>query len=203
MRERIRARPGAARAARLPRLRAHRLRGDPLHGAVDPGRHRHGDRHASLLRRRCSRPSGREVGGPGRPGVLRILRTMFAVGIFDNDYSRRRSRCRSTAPSPGGPGGRHHAPTATTRRLPSTSRRGSVARDRCGRQHPPLGGSADVRRRTRSRCSTRCATARPEIGVRSAAPGNDPVNGANMIETADMTAVPSSVLTPETAPATA
>ena len=28
-------------------------------------------------------------------------------------------------------------------------------------------------------------------------PGNDPVNGANMIETADMTAIPSSALTPE------
>ena len=37
-----------------------------------------------------------------------------------------------------------------------------------------------------------------EIGAQVRyAQGNDPVNGANMIETLDMTAVPSSVLRPE------
>ncbi|HEU4424477.1 MAG TPA: glycoside hydrolase family 3 C-terminal domain-containing protein [Pilimelia sp.] len=132
--------------------------------------------------------------------VLRILRTMFAVGVFDNDYT----------------------PTAIPVR-----RHGQVAEDAQAEAITLLknaGGALPLRNRDRSIAvigadATIAAAAGgashvlptyevPVVqGLRTRAAesggrvrfqeGNDPVNAANMIETADMTAVPSSVLTPE------
>ena len=65
VRERLRAGDGAARAAGLRRVRDHRLRRAPLDGAVDPRRHRHGDRHGRLLRRGAAGGGQRR----DRPGV--------------------------------------------------------------------------------------------------------------------------------------
>ncbi len=133
--------------------------------------------------------------------VLRILRTMFAIGVFDNDYT----------------------PTAIPVR-----EHGQVAEDVQSEAITLLrnaGGTLPLSRRARSIAvigadatvtssaggashvlptyevpllqGMRERAARTGAEVRYA-PGNDPVSGENMIETADMTAVPSSVLTPET-----
>jgi beta-glucosidase len=129
---------------------------------------------------------------------LRILRTMFRTGVFDRSYT----------PSPI-PVAAHAAVARQTEEQAITLLKNS-------------GGTLPIRGSTRSVTlvgadanilaapsgapwvsPTRqtpvlqgiLARAAPGATVQWVA-GNDPVNGANMLETADMTAVPSSVLTP-------
>ncbi len=131
--------------------------------------------------------------------VLRILQTMFAIGVFDNDYT----------------------PTA----IP-VAEHGQVAEDveadaitlLKNDDALPLGQDlesiavvgADATIASSAGGASRVTPTyerSPVEGLRSRADeagiriryrdGNDPVNAANMIEAPDMTAVPSSVLTPE------
>ncbi|GAA0814558.1 glycoside hydrolase family 3 protein [Spirilliplanes yamanashiensis] len=131
--------------------------------------------------------------------VLRILRTMFAVGVFDTRY-----------PATAIPARRHGAVAGQVqdeaitllknqRVLPLSARTRSVA---------VIGGDANIAStiggsaRVQPTYQVSVLDALRERGRRTGMrvvhePGNDPVHGASMIETADMTAVPSSVLTPD------
>ena len=134
--------------------------------------------------------------------VLRILRTMFAIGIFDHTYAP-----SSIPVRPHGKVARRVETQAVTllknshHALPlSGVHSGSIAVIGADATVPSaLGGSAFVQPTYRvpllRALRTRAAAA--GVGVRYVA-GNDPVNGASMIETRGMTAVPSSVLTPAT-----
>ena len=131
--------------------------------------------------------------------VLRILRTMFAFGVFDSDYPM--------SPIPVEEHGavareiEEDAITLLRNRgvLPLDEGTGSIALIGADANIPgAIGGSARVEPTYEVSLLDALGERADEIGANLRwAPGNDPVNGANMIETADMTAVPSSVLTPE------
>ncbi len=133
--------------------------------------------------------------------VLRILRTMFDVGVFDTAYPAGRIPVRAH----GRVAGEVQDEAITLLKndrgvLPLGARSRSVA---------VIGGDANI-------TSTLAGSARVQptyqvslldamraqgrrTGMRvTYERGNDPIHSSHMIETADMTAVPSSVLTPET-----
>ncbi|WP_370615543.1 beta-glucosidase [Mumia sp. Pv 4-285] len=131
--------------------------------------------------------------------VLRILRTMFAIGVFEGDYTM-----TSIPVEEHGRLARRVEDQAVTllkndgvlplrRRIRSAAVIGADA-NISGR----LGGSFAVQPTYEVSLldAMRDLGRRTGVRVRYAA-GNDTVNGASMIETADMTAVPSSVLSPE------
>jgi beta-glucosidase len=131
--------------------------------------------------------------------VLRILRTMFAFGVFDNDYA--------TTPIPVEEHGavarevQEDAITLLRNRgvLPLDEGTDSIALIGADANiAASIGGSARVQPPYEVPLLDALGDRADEIGANMRwVPGNDPVNGANMIETPDMTAVPSSVLTPE------
>jgi beta-glucosidase len=132
--------------------------------------------------------------------VLRILRTMFAIGVFDTEYGM--------TPIPVDENGavarevEEDAITLLRNRgaLPLDEGTDSIALIGADADIPAsIGGSARVEPTYEVSLLDALGERADEIGANFRwVPGNDPVNGANMIETADMTAVPSSALTPET-----
>jgi beta-glucosidase len=133
--------------------------------------------------------------------VLRILRTMFAVGTFDTDFT-------PTAI----PVDEHGAVAREVEEDAITLLRNrfdalpldpqeidSIAVIGADATIPSsLGGSAFVQPTYEVSLVDALRARGREIGAEVRyEQGNDPVNGASMIETADMTAVPSSVLRPE------
>ncbi|KQW45954.1 hypothetical protein ASC77_18770 [Nocardioides sp. Root1257] len=134
--------------------------------------------------------------------VRRILRTMFAIGVFDNDYTP-----TSIPVAKDGAVAAHVQDQAITllqnkkSTLPLRQNRVDSVAVIGGDANVPalLGGSFAVKPTYQVSLldALRQRAARAGTTVRYA-PGNDPVNGASMLETADMTAVPSTVLTPET-----
>lgn len=133
--------------------------------------------------------------------VLRILRTMFAIGVFDNDYTP------SAIPvEEHGAVAREVQEDAITllkndgQALPLDGTAiDSIAVVGADATIPSaLGGSAYVQPTYEVSLLDAMRERGRETGAQVRyAQGNDPVNGANMIETLDMTAVPSSVLRPE------
>jgi beta-glucosidase len=132
--------------------------------------------------------------------VLRILRTMFAIGVFDNDYTPTAIPVR-----------RHGAVAEDAQTEAITllrNARDTLPLGRRDRTVALIGADATV---TAAAGGASHVTPTYEVplleGLRNRvaryggrvrhAEGNDPVNAANMIETADMTAVPSSVLAPD------
>jgi beta-glucosidase len=131
--------------------------------------------------------------------VLRILRTMFAIGLFDTDYTPTAIPVRQH-----GAVARKVQDQAVTllknadHQLPLRRRVGSVAVIGGDANITAIaGGSARVEPtyQVSPLDGIRARAAEAGATVRYAS-GNDPVNGASMIETRTMTAVPSSVLTP-------
>lgn len=132
--------------------------------------------------------------------VLRILRTMFAIGVFDNDYTPTAIPVQEN----GALAGAIQDQAITLLRnqdsvLPLSEDVRSIA---------VIGGDANVTSRVGGSFAVQPTYEVSVLdGIRERAaevgavvtyePGNDPVNGASMIETADLTAIPSSVLTPE------
>jgi beta-glucosidase len=129
---------------------------------------------------------------------LRILRTMFRIGVFDRSYT----------PSPI-PVAAHDAVAQRTEEQAITLLKNSDG------QLPVAGSSRSITLVGADANILAAPSGAPWVSptrqtpvlqgiLGRAAPnatvqwvaGNDPVNGANMLETADMTAVPSSVLTP-------
>jgi len=131
--------------------------------------------------------------------VLRILTTMFRIGVFDTDYTPTSI-----------PVAAHDAVARAVERkaitllknsgvLPLTEATKSVA---------VIGADANILAAESGSAYVAPTTGTPTLhGITARAgsaaqvsftPGNDPVNAASMIETTDMTAVPSSVLTPAT-----
>jgi beta-glucosidase len=129
--------------------------------------------------------------------VLRILATMFRFGVFDTDYTPTSI-----------PVAAHDAVARAVERkaitllknsgvLPLTAATKSIA---------VIGADANILAAESGSAYVAPTTGTPTLqGITARAgsaahvtftPGNDPVNAASMIETADMTAVPSSVLTP-------
>jgi beta-glucosidase len=129
--------------------------------------------------------------------VLRILTSMFRMGLFDTDYTPTSI-----------PVAAHDAVARSVERqaitllknsgvLPLTAATKSVA---------VIGADANILAAESGSAYVAPTTGTPTLqGITARAgpaarvtftPGNDPVNAASMIETADRTAVPSSVLTP-------
>ena len=132
--------------------------------------------------------------------VLRILRTMFAIGVFDNDYTP-----TAIPVEEHGAIAREIEEDAITllkndgEALPLDPNVGSIALIGADANVPSsISGSATVfptyEVSLLDALENRAAQSGTELRYE---PGNDQVNGANMIEAADMTAVPSSVLRPE------
>jgi beta-glucosidase len=131
--------------------------------------------------------------------VLRILTTMFRLGVFDTDYT-------PTAI----PVAAHDAVARSVeaRAITLLKNSGNVLPLAAGapRSIAVIGADANILAAesgsayvdpTASTPTLQGITARAGAGANvTFTPGNDPVNAASMIETADMTAVPSSVLTP-------
>ena len=144
---------------------------------------------------------GRVAEGLVNQSVLRILRTMFAFGIFDNDYTP-----TSIPVAEHGAVAREVEEDAITLlknegdTLPlDADEVESIAVIGADATIPSaLGGSAYVLPTYEVSLLDAMRARGREIGadVRYEQ-GNDPVHGATMIETADMTTIPSSVLRPE------
>jgi len=144
---------------------------------------------------------GRVAEGLVNQSVLRILRTMFAFGIFDNDYTP-----TSIPVAEHGAVAREVEEDAITLlknegdTLPlDADEVDSIAVIGADATIPSaLGGSAYVLPTYEVSLLDAMRARGREIGadVRYEQ-GNDPVHGATMIETADMTTIPSSVLRPE------
>ncbi len=133
--------------------------------------------------------------------VLRILRTMFAIGIFDNDYTP-----TAIPVEEHGAVAREVQEDAITLLKNDASALpldgdaiDSIAVVGADATIPSaLGGSAYIQPTYEVSLLDALRERGQELGAQVRyAQGNDPVNGANMIETRDMTAVPSSVLRPE------
>ncbi|MGH1561637.1 glycoside hydrolase family 3 protein [Mumia sp. DW29H23] len=131
--------------------------------------------------------------------VLRILRTMFAIGVFDHDYTM--------SAIPVAAHGRL-ARTVEDEAVTLLKNDGTLPLRRRVRSAVVIGADANVTGRLGGSFAVQptyqvsLVDAMRDLGRRTGlrvryAPGNDTVNGASMIETADMTAVPSTVLTPE------
>ena len=144
---------------------------------------------------------GRVAEGLVNQSVLRILRTMFAFGIFDNDYTP-----TSIPVAEHGAVAREVEEDAITLlknegdTLPlDADEVDSIAVIGADATIPSaLGGSAYVLPTYEVSLLDAMRARGREIGadVRYEQ-GNDPVHGATMIETADMTTIPSSALRPE------
>ena len=133
--------------------------------------------------------------------VLRILRTMFAIGTFDNDYTP-----TAIPVSEHGAVAREVEEDAITllknddQALPLDAEQlDSIAVIGADATIPgALGGSAYVLPTYEVSLLDAMRARGREIGAEVRyAQGNDPVHGATMIEPADMTTIPSSVLRPE------
>lgn len=133
--------------------------------------------------------------------VRRILRTMFAVGVFDNDYTP----TAIPVEQDGAVAARVQDEAITLLRnkkgvLPLRQGRTDSVAVIGGDANTTaiMGGSFAVMPTYQVSLldAIRARAARVGATVRYA-PGNDPVNGASMLETADLTAVPFTVLTPE------
>jgi beta-glucosidase len=131
--------------------------------------------------------------------VLRILRTMFAIGVFDDEY-----------PLTSIPVEEHGALAREVQEDAITllRNRGVLPLDEDTDSIALIGADANVVSTIGGSAFVRPTYTVPLLeALRERAddsgsdvrwvPGNDPVHGANMIETADLTAVPSAVLTPE------
>jgi len=131
--------------------------------------------------------------------VLRILRTMFAIGLFDTDYTPTAIPVREH-----GRVARQVQDEAITllknsgHALPLRHSIRSLAVIGADANITAIvGGSGRVEPTYEVSPLDGIRARAAEVGATVRyAPGNDPVNGASMIETRDMTAVPSSVLTP-------
>jgi beta-glucosidase len=133
--------------------------------------------------------------------VLRILRTMFAIGVFDTSYAAGTIPVRAHGRIAGEIQDEAITLLKNNRAvLPLSTRTRSVAVIGGDANIPStIGGSARVQPTYQVSLLDAMRARGQRTGMRVAYErGNDPVNGASMIETADMTAVPSSVLTPET-----
>ena len=135
--------------------------------------------------------------------VLRILTTMFRIGLFDTDYSP------TSIPVDAHSAVAREVQTKAITLLKNSGRvlplagkaRSSVA---------VIGADANILAAESGSAyvdPTRATPALQGITARAGSaadvtftPGNDPVNAASMIETVDRTAVPSSVLSPATGP---
>jgi beta-glucosidase len=131
--------------------------------------------------------------------VLRILTTMFRIGLFDTDYT-------PTAI----PVAAHDAVARAVEAEAITLLKNSGAvlplTGGARKSIAVIGADANILAAESGSAWVDPNTATPTLqGITARAgadanvtftPGNDPVNAASMIETADMTAVPSSVLTP-------
>jgi beta-glucosidase len=132
--------------------------------------------------------------------VLRILRTVFKVGIFDNGYAPTAIPVQKDGALAG---------AIQDKAITLLQNTDSVLTLSSGvRSVAVIGAYANVTSRVGGSFAVQPTYEVPVLdGIReraatigatvSYAPGNDPVNAASMIETADMTAIPSSVLTPE------
>ena len=132
--------------------------------------------------------------------VLRILTTMFRLGVFDTDYTPTAIPVAAHDAVARSVAARSITLLKNSRDvLPLTGpSAGSIA---------VIGADANVLAAESGSAYVDPTRATPTLqGIIARAgpgadvtftPGNDPVNAASMIETADMTAVPSSVLTPE------
>jgi beta-glucosidase len=129
--------------------------------------------------------------------VFRILVTMFRLGVFDTDY---------TATSI--PVAAHDAVARAVedKAITLLKNTGVLPLTHAAKSLAVIGADADILAAesgsayvspTTGTAALQGITARAGSGTHvTFTPGNDPVNAASMIETADMTAVPSSVLTP-------
>ncbi|WP_454041936.1 glycoside hydrolase family 3 C-terminal domain-containing protein [Cellulosimicrobium sp. Marseille-Q8652] len=130
--------------------------------------------------------------------VLRILRTMFAIGIFDGDYTP-----TAIPVEEHGAVAREVQEDAITLlknddALPLDAGTSVAVVGADATIPSALGGSAFVQPTYEVSLLDAMRDRAEESGAQVRyAQGNDPVSAANMIETRDMTAVPSSVLRPE------
>ncbi|MGV8973605.1 MAG: glycoside hydrolase family 3 protein [Rhodoglobus sp.] len=132
--------------------------------------------------------------------VLRILRTMFAIGIFDNDYTPTAIPVQENGALAGAI--QDQAITLLQNQgsvLPLSADVGSVAVIGADANVTSrMGGSFAVRPTYEVSFLDGIRARAAQIGATvNYAPGNDPVNGASMIEAPDLTAIPSTVLSPE------
>jgi beta-glucosidase len=130
---------------------------------------------------------------------LRILTTMFRIGLFDTDYT-------PTAI----PVAAHHAVARAVQAkaitLLKNAHHALPLQGRTRKSIAVIGADANILAAESGSAWVDPTVSTPTLqGIRAHAgagakvsftPGNDPVNAASMIETADMTAIPSSVLTP-------
>jgi beta-glucosidase len=133
--------------------------------------------------------------------VLRILTTMFRLGVFDTDYT-------PTAI----PVAEHDAVARAVEAKAITLLKNSgnvlPLKGRARKSIAVIGADANILAAESGSAYVDPTTSTPTLqGITARAgadasvtyaPGNDPVNAASMIETADMTTVPSSVLSPAT-----
>ncbi|MDX6228554.1 MAG: beta-glucosidase [Frankiales bacterium] len=130
--------------------------------------------------------------------VLRILTTMFRIGLFDNAYT----------PSPIPVEAHNAVALATEEKAITLLKNGSKTLPLTGatKSITLIGADANILAspsgapwvsptQTTSVLQGITEAAKPYASV-NWVPGNDPVNAANMLERPDMTAVPSSVLSP-------
>jgi beta-glucosidase len=129
--------------------------------------------------------------------VLRILTTMFRIGVFDTDYTPTSI-----------PVAAHSAVARAVERKAITllKNSGALPLTAATRSIAVIGADANILAAESGSAYVAPTTETPTLqGITARAgpsvqvtftPGNDPVNAASMIETADKTAVPSSVLTP-------
>jgi beta-glucosidase len=132
--------------------------------------------------------------------VLRILTTMFRLGVFDTDYAPTAIPVAAHDAV-----AREVAGKAIT--LLKNSRQVLPLTGAVGRSIAVIGADATILAAESGSAYVKPTTGTPTlqgIVARTGAdatvtftPGNDPVNAASMIETADLTAVPSTVLTPQ------
>jgi beta-glucosidase len=131
--------------------------------------------------------------------VLRILTTMFRLGVFDTDYT-------PTAIAVAAHDAVAREVGAKSITLLKNSDNALPLTGDAGRSIAVIGADANILAAESGSAYVDPTAATPTLrGIIARAgadadvtftPGNDPVNAASMIETADMTAVPSSVLTP-------
>src|SRR6266566_3293690 len=129
--------------------------------------------------------------------VLRILTSMFRIGLFDTDYTPTSIPVAAHDAVARAVEGKAITLLKNSGVLPLTAATKSIA---------VIGADANILAAESGSAYVAPTTGTPTLqGITARAgpgaevtftPGNDPVNAASMIETADMTAVPSSVLTP-------
>ena len=129
--------------------------------------------------------------------VFRILTTMFRIGVFDTDYTATSIPVAAHDAVARAVEDKAITLLKNTGVLPLTGAAKSIA---------VIGADANILAAESGSAYVSPTTGTPALqGITARAgaathvaftPGNDPVNAASMIETADMTTVPSSVLTP-------